>query len=275
MYPLLKKAFFSRYQRPWSWPEGVPEGPWERVEFKNSSGVRMVGLLGRAAPGPAKATVVAPHPMAAEAKGFILKAGHAEFLRAAGYNVFAFDFNGFGESESSKFEFPDDIVAAGHAAAARVPEVPIALFGISMGAGYGLCALDVPGHPFRVAVLESAFSTLDEFWRRYRFPYLMLRTLSVLMPRRARELRPIERIRTIQNVDALLLIYGDEDRLTPASMGERLLARCPLPDDRRQLWVIPGGKHLRGFQVAGDEYRRRVVDFLDANLSAATASGSN
>ena len=173
MYALLKKAFFSRYQKPWSWPEGVPQDQWERVEFRNHSGKQMVGLLARAH-GEPRGTVVIPHPMVAEAKAFAMRSGHADFLRDAGYNVFVFDFNGFGESESGKFEFPQDIVAGGNAAAERAPGLPVALLGISMGAGYGVCALDTPGHPFRAAVLESAFTSLEEFWRRYKFPYLCL-----------------------------------------------------------------------------------------------------
>jgi uncharacterized protein len=271
MYALLKKAFFGPFQKPWRWPDGIPQTDWERVEFTNASGCAMVGLLARARSGPAKATVVVPHPMTADAKAFALKSGHADFLRDAGYDVFVFDFNGFGESVSGKFEFPRDIVAAGHAAAARTPGQPVVLFGISMGAGYGVCALDVAGHPFRAAVLESAFSTLEEFWKRYRFPYLVLRALTVLMPKLAHELRPIDRIRTITGVRDILFIHGDKDVHTPPAMGVRLLDRCPLPDDRKALWIVPGGKHLRTLTAAGDDYRARIVAFFDVALTGIAA----
>jgi len=268
MYALLKKAFFSRYQKPWSWPEGVPQDQWERVEFRNHSGKQMVGLLARAH-GEARGTVVIPHPMVAEAKAFAMRSGHADFLRDAGYNVFVFDFNGFGESESGKFEFPQDIVAGGNAAAERAPGLPVALLGISMGAGYGVCALDTPGHPFRAAVLESAFTSLEEFWRRYKFPYLVLRGLGVVLPRLARELRPIDRVGSITGVTGLLFIHGDKDSTTPPAMGERLLAACTLPADQRALWVAPGARHLRTLQQSGDEYRQRILAFLDHSLAPA------
>lgn len=267
VYALVKRPFFSRYQRPWRDPEGVDMADWQPRTFPNASGATLRGLFAKGR-GASKAVVVFPHPMVADAKGWPLKSGHADLLRDAGYDVFVFDFNGFGESENGGFEFPTDIVAAGHAAAEASPGVPVALFGISMGAGYGVCALDTAGHPFAAAVLESAFTTLDEFWKPYKAPYVLLRALSVLLPRYAHALRPIARIPTIQGVRAILFVYGDEDSATPPTMGERLLAACPLPEADRTLWVVPGAKHLRTFKVAPDAYRERVVAFLDGRFGA-------
>jgi pimeloyl-ACP methyl ester carboxylesterase len=207
--------------------------------------------------------------MSGDAKGYLLRSGHADLVRAAGYDVLLFDFNGFGESEDGKFEFPGDIVAAGHKAAELSPELPVALLGMSMGAGYGVCAIDTPGHPFKAAVIESAFTSLDEYWRKFRFAYVVLRMMSALFPKTARTLRPIERIATAQGVESILFIYGDADSSTPASMGERLLAACPLPENRRTLWVVPGGKHLRALNAAPDEYRRRVAELFDSVFGKA------
>jgi alpha-beta hydrolase superfamily lysophospholipase len=267
VYSVLKKPFFGRFQKPWANPEGYVADDWTRVEFPNASGARLVGLHARARTGAPKAVVVVPHPMVAEAKGWAMRSGHTDLLRDAGYDVFVFDFNGFGESENGRFEFPTDIVAAGQAAAKLHPDVPVALLGISMGAGYGVCALDTPDHPFKAAVIENAFTTLDEFWIQYKAPYVLLRTLSALAPTLARTLRPIERITTIQGVQSMFLIYGADDTATPPGMGERLLAACPLPDDKRSLWVVPQARHLRASKAAPDEYRTRVVGFLDAAFS--------
>jgi len=264
LYDLLKRPFFARYRKPWQWPSGVPQDSWERVEFRNRSGVRMVGLLGRARTMPARARILMPHPMHPDAKAYVLRAEHPEMLRAAGYDVFLFDFNGFGESDNGNFLYPLDIVSAGETAARLSPDLPIALYGISLGAGYGICALDTPGHPFRVAILESPFTTLEEYWRKFPGAYFFLKALTVLMPGVARQLRPIARMRTITGVDRLFMIYPGNDSVTPPEMGERLMAACPLPEDRRSLWVLPEGKHTRAIAAAPDEYRRRVLQFLDA-----------
>jgi pimeloyl-ACP methyl ester carboxylesterase len=63
------------------------------------------------------------------AKGFWLKQGHAALFRGAGYNVFAFDANGFGESEPSTFDYPGDILSAGLWAQARTPSLREGLAG--------------------------------------------------------------------------------------------------------------------------------------------------
>ena len=274
LHALLKKPFFGRFQKPWAWPPSVPESEWTRVTFRNASGATLVGLHGRAAGGAARATVVMPHPMTGDAKGYLLRSGHAALLREGGYDVLLFDFNGFGDSENGRFEFPDDIVAAGRFAQERAPELPVALFGISMGAGYGVCALDTPGHPFRAAVIESAFTSLEEFWIKFRVAYVLLRALSAILPRTAGTLRPIARIRSIAGVEAILFIYGDADSFTPPAMGERLLEACPLPTERRSLWVVPKAKHLRALDAARDEYRRRVVEFFDAQFAAPRAAAA-
>lgn len=270
---VLRKPFFGRYQKPWSWPEGVDPSEWTRVEFTNGSGARLVGLHGKAR-GPAKGVVVLPHPMHAQAKGYMLRAGYADFLREGGYDVFTFDFNGFGESEISGFEFPDDVWRAGQVAAAAAPGLDVALLGVSMGGGYGVCALDMPGHPFQVAVVEGAFTSLEEFWRPYVVPYLALNVIGWLSPRLRRRLWPLRRIRTVRGVRAMMFIHGTRDAVSPPSMGERFLEACPLPRDRRELWIVPEAKHLGALKVARDEFRRRVLAFLDANLARRSADGS-
>jgi pimeloyl-ACP methyl ester carboxylesterase len=207
--------------------------------------------------------------MVAEAKAWAMRSGHARFLREAGFDVMVFDYNGFGESEDGRLEYPDDILAAGNAAKARMPGQPVILYGVSMGAGYGLCALDSSTHPYDAAVIESAFTSLEEFWRRFRVPYLVLRTLGWFLPRLAGQLRPIDRIGRITGLGGILFIYGSEDSLTPPSMGERLRAASRLPPERLDLWVVPGARHLKAFSAAGGEYPRRVLGFLDSVVGAA------
>ncbi len=269
---VMKKPFFGRYQRRWVWPEGIDRDDWRRVEFKNRSGATLVGLYGKAKGSSPKAIVVLPHPMHADAKGYVLKAGHARLLRDGGYDVFAFDFNGFGESEDGRFEFPEDIWHAGHAAAAEAPGLGVALLGISMGGGYGICALDMPDHPFRVAIIEGAFTSLEEYWRPYLLPYALLRLTGWILPAELRRLRPIDRIRGIRGLAGMLFIHGARDRISPPSMGERFHQACPLPPERRVLWVVPDAKHLRTLEIAPDEYRRRVLGFLDAHFPQAKSA---
>src|SRR6476469_9428 len=101
-----KKLFFGRFQKKWRWPDSVPETDWERVTFPSATGVRLAGVFGAARGEHPEGAVVLAHPMGTAAKGFWLKQGHGDLLRNAGFHVLAFDFNGFGESESVNFDYP-------------------------------------------------------------------------------------------------------------------------------------------------------------------------
>jgi len=57
----------------------------------------------------------------------------------------------------------------------------VAVLGASMGAAMSLCAMAQPAHPFKAAVLESAFPTLLHFWSRYPIPRLGIQ-LSKILP---------------------------------------------------------------------------------------------
>jgi alpha-beta hydrolase superfamily lysophospholipase len=225
IYALLKKPFFGKYQKPWRWPEASPRGEWRKLTFASESGGRLAGLFG-AARGQPRGAVVCAHPMGVEAKGFFLKRGHAAFLRDAGFHVLAFDFNGFGESTTGDFAYPLDVIAAGRKLKELAPGLPIGLLAASFGSAWGVCALAQPGHPFESAVLECPFTTLDEYWARYRVPSFTLKMLSVVLPEEAHKLRPIAQAARLQPLRELLFIYGDADTVTPPAMGEQFVEAC-------------------------------------------------
>ena len=269
LYSLLKKPFFSRYQKPWVWPtEAEAErASWRRVDLDNGRGGALVGLYGEALSGPARGTVVCAHPMSVEAKGFYLKHGHARLLREGGFNVLLFDFNGFGESPDADLLYPEDVLAAARGARVLAPGLPVAGLGVSFGAAWLTCALGREGHGLSAAVLECPFTTLDEYWHRYKVAYAVLKASNVLMPRLLAKLRPVARARDIQGTKGVLLIYGTQDTVTPSSMGERLMAACPLPREQCAMWVVPEAKHTRALIAAPKEYKERVLGLLDAALT--------
>ena len=57
----------------------------------------------------------------------------------------------------------------------------------------------------------------------------------------------------------LLLIHGAADTTVPLEEGNRLAA---LAGPSSEHWVIDGADHSRGHAVAGQDYERRVTDFL-------------
>jgi pimeloyl-ACP methyl ester carboxylesterase len=259
---MLKRPFFARYQRPWIWPGSVDPGCWSRVEIRGERGTRLVGLYAPAEGPRAKGTIVCAHPMGNEAKAYFLKRGHADLLRAEGHNVLVFDFNGFGESETGSFEYPLDVLAAGRAAKALWPDVPLALMGTSFGGAWSICALARAPWLFRGAVIEATFTTLDEYWVRYPVPFLMLQSMNALLPELADRLRPVTQMAKVKR--NVLLIYGEHDEVTPVDMGRRLLRAAAEAGTGCSLWVAPRTAHTKALQQDPEAYAARVLPFLES-----------
>ena len=265
-YKLFKKPFFGRFMRPWRWPENIDQRQWQRLSFPSESGATISALVAPAHTLRAKGAVLMSHPMGAAAKGFWLKHGHAEMLRHAGYHVMLFDLNGFGESTSTTMDFPLDILAAGQVLQARYPDLPVAVVGSSMGAAMSVCAMAQPGHPFKAAVLESAFPTLLHFWSRYPIPRLGIRLSQIVYPAGERRLRPTHAAEKLVGNPKILMIYGDADEFTPARDGT-LLWQALRRRTQVEFWQVPGAKHTHAYAAQPDEYARRVLGFLDEHLA--------
>ncbi len=264
---LLRKPLFGRFEVPWRMPEGVGESEWQRVSFASPTGATLIGLVAEAEANPV-GTLVLAHPMGKAAKGFWLRYGHAELFRRAGFHVFAFDFNGFGESEAVSFDYPSDALAAGQFAQARYPALPVGLVGASFGAGWGMCSMARAGSPYRAAVLEGLFPSLPDFWRHYPVAYACLRASQFVWPKMERELRPEREATRIVGRPDVLLVYGDADPFTPPAHGERML-RAMEGCTNAELWVLPNVEHTFAYRDQREAYAGRVVPFLRSSLQRA------
>jgi fermentation-respiration switch protein FrsA (DUF1100 family) len=57
----------------------------------------------------------------------------------------------------------------------------------------------------------------------------------------------------------MLFIHGDADTTVPLADGRRLVVSA---GPTAQHWVVAGADHSQGHVVAGEDYERRVTDFL-------------
>lgn len=269
LYRWLKAPFFGKYRKPWIFPQIEEMRHWEKLTIASGSNARLAALFGPALARPAAGNVLLAHPMGTDAKGFFLKDGHAHFLRENGFNVLLFDFNGFGESQEGNFSYVEDVLAAGRELHRLAPGLPAAVVGTSFGGSWALCALSKPGHGFSAAVIEGAFTTLKEFWRRYPLANLVLTALTVLLPKLEQSLRPIAQVQSIQRLRKILFVYSEGDRAVPVEMGERLFRACNLPHSDRFLWKMPQARHTQGFTSASQACRQRYAEFLRESLTTA------
>ena len=167
------------------WKNPIPNNElneWQPISVRSKSGGRIKGLFAHSKTKEQKATIVLGHPMGKEAKGYFVKRGYTELLRNNGFNTLIFDINGFGESSHGNFSYYEDIVAIGKKAKQITHGTPIGYFGISLGGQWSTIAFADKTHPYQFAIVESAATTLDEFWTKFPFAYRTLKFLNFVMP---------------------------------------------------------------------------------------------
>ncbi|HQD90503.1 MAG TPA: alpha/beta hydrolase [Syntrophomonadaceae bacterium] len=263
-WSIVKAPFFGQFRQPWQWPTAYDKiERWQQVRIKSASGATLKGLFGVAEAETVRGNIVCAHPMGVGAKAFFLKHGQANIFRQNGFNVLLFDFNGFGESEEGDYNLPADILAAGQVMTELFPGYSTGLYGISFGAAMGICACALPGHPYQAALLESPFTTLDEFWRKYRIPYLFIKAGNILLPQIMKEMRPIDKLEKIHGLKKILWVYGDMDTDTPVRMGCRFQKASPVPSE---LWVVPEASHTKCFQTAPEAFTQKAIEFFDTGV---------
>jgi alpha-beta hydrolase superfamily lysophospholipase len=128
-------------------------------------------------------------------------------------------------------------------------------------------------------VAESGFATLrsifDDYQKRMiRLPWHYLRNIvikrSELMAHfKATAVSPLEAVRLVHV--PIFILHGTADTLIRSSYSEQVFGNANPP---RELWLIPGARHDNMEEIGGEEYRRRIVAFLEEHL-ATKAAASN
>lgn len=262
-YRQLKKPFFGRFMKPWRWPQGVPVDGWERLSFASASHATLAAVLKRAPVDTPRGVVVCAHPMGLAAKGFWLRNGHADALLQAGFHVLAFDYNGFGDSPSTNFDWPADSLAAGRFARQRFPGLPVHALCASFGAMHTLNALGAADFPFDRIVAEGCASSLPAFWKHYPFAHAVLRVGSTIAPDSERRLRPELAMARLPAQVRLLLVHSQGDHWTPTEHGDCLAAAAPA-GARVERLTLAKADHTHGMRDEREVYWPAVHDFLTA-----------
>ncbi len=270
--PVVTGCMEWQFYQPEAGPTPLPAGfaGAEAVAFASADGTRLHGwFLPAQTPesgspgGDARApTVLHVHGNAGNITSHL---GFSERLPGAGFNVFIFDYRGYGESEGTARKRDDliaDTAAALDALLARpdVDPARIGMLAVSLGGGIGLSVMaDRP--EIAAAVVESTFAS----WREVAAdavaagdrPGPVARFLAGLFIRDHR--RPDEAIARIDR--PILIVHGDADRIVPVHHGRALAAAAP----NAELVVIPGGGHntLRDDDPTVD---RRIAGFFRRHL---------
>jgi hypothetical protein len=126
--------------------------------------------------------------------------------------------------------------------------------GISLGGQWAIVAFADNDHPYEFAIVESAATTPEEFWFRYPFAFKVLKVLNYLVPRYAKKLRVIDRIKEAKHLQSLLLIYSYADELVSVEMG-------PVPTE---LWTVESAEHILLMKSPHkDAYQEKIISYFN------------
>lgn len=245
--------------------------PYEPLELRSRDGVALKGWF-VPAESPSRRTLVFCHGWGAN-KGEVLRNTHA--LRRDGYNLLYFDFRCCGESGGERLSVgvleAADLDAALEWLRAARPEDSVAVYGMSMGAMVAFGGL--VRHPFlKAAVLDSPYLSHDQAlaryaWAKFRLSYYPFMPIVFFWVRRwlgtdPQAISP-ERLAGRVGDRPTLIICGENDVIATPAIGRALLDVLQGP---KELWVVPGARHGKCGETAGDEYRRKLSAFYSRNL---------
>ncbi len=231
---------------------GMPDG--EIVNVITTDSVRLRGWYLPASPAPAGGRAAALIWFYGNMETVSGLAPIVRWLRPPGVALLILDYPGYGESGGSPSE--QGLYRGADAAWTYLtsrPEVDpsrIGIYGRSVGSAPALYLATT--RPVRAVVLDSPLSSAADMARvHYAFlPRFIVRMSLNNVERAARLTAP------------LLVFHGTEDDIAPPRMG-RAVAQA---GHARELVLIQGAGHNETYDVGGEEYRKKLHEFLEEAL---------
>ena len=233
------------------------------IDFTASDGTRLHGWL-FPAEGERLGSILFLH---GNAENISTHFANVAWLARAGFDVFAFDYRGYGRSAGS----PDldgmhlDTEAALETLI-NLPEIDpdrVMVIGQSLGGAIALTAIAQSSYKNRLKalVVEGAFSgyrritreKLGAFW----LTWLLQWPISLTVDNRY---HPLEAAAALAPLP-LLVIQGEDDDVVPPEHGQALFDAAGPP---KYLWRLPATGHVQAFTTI--ETRKRLVAFFRARL---------
>ncbi len=235
---------------------------YEKVTFINKGGNKLKGWF-------IKAKDNAPCIIFCEGNGqnrsYYLR--FANFLVEAGYNLFLFDYTGFGDSEGWSTEirfkrFTEDVESAVDYVKTR-PDVDnkhIILFGWSMGGGLALYTAAQRQDIEAVLVDSSVYSFVEKF--NYALRQKIGKILSFPIAKTIKlfysKYDPVESIKKIKNVP-ILFLHGSDDLIN----YHEIIRLYEAYNGPKHLVIFPHADHMENHLYYKDEYTAQVLNFLN------------
>lgn len=237
---------------------GTPEDQglaYESVSFASADGTRLSGWFIPALSDQPKGTIVHMHGNAQNMTAHWMFAG---WVVEQGYNLFVFDYRGYGQSQGvvdEKGVFEDAVAAIKYTYGREdVDSDRVVVFGQSLGGMLAIAAGGECNELIRAVVAEAPVYSYGE-WADDLMPELQLPTDDACCACHfVDKLSPV----------ALMLMHGTADKVVPYSHSQMLYK---LAGEPKEMVTIEEGGHNEAMTVVyGTTYRDMMIQFFDKSL---------
>jgi fermentation-respiration switch protein FrsA (DUF1100 family) len=233
---------------------------FESIDFKSADGTALHGWFIPAKSKPAKSakgTIIFSHGNAGSIGHHL---GFSAWLAEAGYNVFMYDYRGFGKSGGTvdRRGMIDDVKAA-FAHVSKRPDIDAARlisYGHSLGGAQSVTALgETPVKGLRAIIIDGAFASYQAM------ASIIGGQLGASLV--TDELSPKDYVKKLKPVP-LLVVHGARDEVVPVSQGRQLYEAAGEP---KTLFEVKSGRHGTALSEDDGAYRRKMITWLDGVMA--------
>ena len=231
---------------------------YEMITYPSLNGKKLFGLLFKTDL-PPKGIVVHFHGNFGNVSNHFLQ---SYYLTKYGFDVFIFDYQGYGGSEGSpspKKTIEDGISTVRFADALnRNPEGGVVLLGQSLGGAVAIPTM--AKEPLaRAAVIEASFPSYRKIARdvlkRSFLTWILYPIYPFFISKKYDPTRYIDEIAG----RPLFFVHGKKDGIVPSTMSEILYEKASEP---KSIWFIEEAGHLGGRRMEAENYEERIATFF-------------
>ena len=252
--------------------------PVEEIDFEARDKTSLAGWFLAAAPPPGEAPTTTPNATVILMHGYggtrDVMLPYASFLSDARFHVFFFDARGVGHSARVEVTFGEreklDVLGAIDYLSKRpdVDQKRVAIMGLELGGSIGIMGA-AEDQRIAAVVAEAPYASLnlalqDALDETVAVPRFLRPLTTYLVKRRiAEDIQDRAPLQAAAKLARPLLII--EDSAAHTEQTQQMFAAAQQP---KTLWVAHGAGLGGGLKEFPNEYVRRVVDFLRANIGA-------
>jgi hypothetical protein len=179
-----------------------------------------------------------------------------KWLPQKGFNLFIFDYRGYGKSEGSPSRngIQEDGIAALHYIKSRteIEQDKLFILGQSLGGAICISALaEAKIEGICGIVVESTFDSYQKIAKE--------KAPAILAELFVSDAHSPERVIADLAPTPIVVIHGTADRVVPYARGKSLFDQASQP---KGLWTVKGGGHTPAFTTHGTTYQPKLISFF-------------